>query len=114
MSFIYSLKFLLRFIINFYRILSKLPGDFFHFNKPINKIPEVMQYLHTKVEEHERTLDPNNPRDYIDVFLIEKSRMNKLHPDEDEKAHYFTGNKSISLQATFTENVLNLLLCLII
>lgn len=55
------------------------------------KDAEVIKYLATKVEEHMKTLDPNNPRDYIDKFLIEKDRKNKLHPGEENNSHYFTG-----------------------
>ena len=51
----------------------------------------MLRYLHTKIEEHIKTLDSNNPRNYIDVFLIEKERKSKFHPGEENKSHYFTG-----------------------
>lgn len=71
--------------------MLKLPGDPLKRKKALFKESEVIQYLHSKVEEHVKTLDPNNPRDYIDVFLIGKNNKLKFHPEEENKSHYFTG-----------------------
>lgn len=71
--------------------MLKLPGDPLHGKNALIKEAEVIQYLHTKVMEHVKTLDPNNPRDYIDVFLIEKNHKLKLNSEEQNKSHYFTG-----------------------
>ena len=72
-------------------LLSKLPGDLGHVKQALKAELEVMQYLHSKVEEHIKTLDPSNPRDNIDKFLIEKNLHSKLHPGQEDKTHYFTG-----------------------
>ena len=51
----------------------------------------VIKYLHLRMEQHVKTLDPNNPRDYIDVFLIEKLKHQELYPGKENQSHYFTG-----------------------
>ena len=42
--------------------------------------------MNTFIEQHRATLDPSNPRDYIDAFLIE---LNALADSKDE--HSFFG-----------------------
>lgn len=60
--------------------LSKFFFDYslFGFGALKNAINDVRGYIVAQVKEHESTLDNNNPRDYIDSFLIEqKERKNK-------------------------------------
>ena len=52
---------------------------------------EVMDYLQSKIAEHIKTLDSAHPRDYIDMFLIEKNHMEKLSPGKADQLHFFTG-----------------------
>lgn len=52
----------------------KLPGDYLGFKKGIEDQKSVMAYFSKKIKEHECTLDPKNPRDFIDAFLIEKQK----------------------------------------
>lgn len=73
----------------------KLPGDHFGLKKGIEDQKWVMAYLSKKIREHERTLDPENPRDLIDAYLIEKRKEENLTPTS-APPHYFTG--IISLQ----------------
>lgn len=35
----------------------------------------VLDEYQTDIEEHRRTLDPNEPRDYVDMFLIEEMKV---------------------------------------
>ncbi|XP_070592857.1 cytochrome P450 2C11-like [Erythrolamprus reginae] len=47
------------------------------------KVDEFCDYIHEKVDLHKKTLDPQNPRDYIDCFLlrIEKAVWGPKIPD---------------------------------
>ena len=54
--------------------LKYFPGT----HRQIHKIlQEILEYTDHSVEKHRATLDPNNPRDFIDTFLI---RMEKVSP----------------------------------
>lgn len=52
--------------------MKVLPG-------PHNKIFELFKvlsgFLGEEVERHQKDIDPNNPRDYIDAFLIEMEKV---------------------------------------
>lgn len=61
-----------------------LPGDYFGFKKGIKDQKLLMAYLSQKITEHECTLDPDNLRDYIDAFLIQKRQENST-------SRFFTG-----------------------
>ncbi|XP_011372335.1 cytochrome P450 2C42-like [Pteropus vampyrus] len=57
-------------------IIHYLPGSH---NKLIEKIIEQKKFILEKVKEHQKSLDLNNPQDFIDYFLIkmEKEKHNK-------------------------------------
>ena len=55
---------ILRFIPPFRKRFYELSKAFEEFNK----------FLEEEIQEHEETLDPENPRDYIDMFLIQKEK----------------------------------------
>ena len=40
----------------------------------VKVVQDILTMLRANIEEHEATLDPNAPRDYIDMFLLEISR----------------------------------------
>lgn len=71
-----------------YSLLMKLPGDYFGVKQSIADQKWVMAYVSKKIAEHERTLDPDNPRDYIDAFLIEMRKENTA--SFSAKPRYFT------------------------
>ncbi|KAG9471038.1 hypothetical protein GDO78_016096 [Eleutherodactylus coqui] len=56
-------------------VMKFIPGKHQEFFKSMNKLH---QFVREKVKINEMTLDPNNPRDYVDAFLIkiEKDKMN--------------------------------------
>lgn len=47
-------------------IIKYLPGKHIEFAK---RIDDVKNFILEKVKEHQKSLDPANPRDYIDCFL---------------------------------------------
>ncbi|XP_053118958.1 cytochrome P450 2C5-like isoform X2 [Hemicordylus capensis] len=51
----------------FHRIMDYLPGPHQTYFKNLSN---VQDWIAQKVKDHERTLDPNNPRDFIDYFLL--------------------------------------------
>ncbi|XP_048194574.1 cytochrome P450 2C19-like isoform X5 [Perognathus longimembris pacificus] len=58
-------------------IMKHLPGSH---NKIFNNIADIRSFILDKVKEHQETLDINNPRDFIDCFLIkmEQEKQNQL------------------------------------
>uniref|UniRef100_A0A5F8H4J2 Cytochrome P450 n=1 Tax=Monodelphis domestica TaxID=13616 RepID=A0A5F8H4J2_MONDO len=57
-------------------LIKRLPGN----HRTINKnVLEVRNFIMDEVKKHQETLDPNNPQDYIDCFLI-KMQQEKLNP----------------------------------
>ncbi|XP_038131802.1 cytochrome P450 2J6-like [Cyprinodon tularosa] len=49
-------------------VMKYLPGPH---NKIFTIYNSILNFLHEEVENHKKDLDHNNPRDYIDTFLIE-------------------------------------------
>ena len=39
-----------------------------------NAFKEFNKFLEDEIEEHEKSLDPNNPRDFIDMFLVQAEK----------------------------------------
>ncbi|KAM4641735.1 cytochrome P450 2F2-like [Discoglossus pictus] len=56
-------------------IMDYVPGPH---KKIFSNFESLVDFVEKRVEENKKTLDPNNPRDYIDCFLIkmEKEKMN--------------------------------------
>lgn len=52
--------------------MKYLPGKHKEFSK---KIYDVKNFILEKVKEHQETLDPDNPRDYIDCFLTKMEQV---------------------------------------
>ncbi|XP_076837604.1 cytochrome P450 2G1-like [Brachyhypopomus gauderio] len=49
------------------------------------EVDNIRNFTKEKIKTHEETLDPNNPRDFIDCFLI---RMNQVKDSPDTEFHY--------------------------
>ncbi|XP_013210325.1 cytochrome P450 2B1-like [Microtus ochrogaster] len=71
-------------ISSFHGQMYELYSGFLKFFTGIHKqiyknLHEVLEYIGHSVEKHQATLDPNNPRDFIDSYLIhmEKEKSNK-------------------------------------
>lgn len=56
----------------FPRLMEWLPGQQ---HKMFAKIEELREFIMKKILEHQDTLDPNSPRDYIDCFLMRLSQV---------------------------------------
>uniref|UniRef100_A0A5F9CPH3 Cytochrome P450 2E1 n=1 Tax=Oryctolagus cuniculus TaxID=9986 RepID=A0A5F9CPH3_RABIT len=59
---------------NFSNYLQYMPGSH---RKVIKNTCEIKEYTLARVKEHQKSLDPSCPRDFIDCLLIE---MEKVHP----------------------------------
>uniref|UniRef100_A0A8C9Q030 unspecific monooxygenase n=1 Tax=Spermophilus dauricus TaxID=99837 RepID=A0A8C9Q030_SPEDA len=57
---------------NFPALIDYLPGSHHIVSKNIDY---TMNYILEKVKEHEESLDVNDPRDFIDCFLIKKAQV---------------------------------------
>uniref|UniRef100_A0A8C9PX41 unspecific monooxygenase n=1 Tax=Spermophilus dauricus TaxID=99837 RepID=A0A8C9PX41_SPEDA len=60
---------------NFPALIDYLPGSHHIVSKNIDY---TMNYILEKVKEHEESLDVNDPRDFIDCFLIKKAQVQFL------------------------------------
>jgi hypothetical protein len=56
-------------------IIDYLPGSH---NKILKNFADVKSYVLEKVKEHQESLDVNNPRDFIDCFLIKMEQVKCL------------------------------------
>uniref|UniRef100_A0A3Q2DN33 Cytochrome P450, family 2, subfamily N, polypeptide 13 n=1 Tax=Cyprinodon variegatus TaxID=28743 RepID=A0A3Q2DN33_CYPVA len=54
-------------------VMKYLPGPH---NKIFTIYDSILNFLHEEVENHKKDLDHNNPRDYMDAFLIEMENSN--------------------------------------
>lgn len=53
-------------------LIHYLPG--IH-NELFKNVTEQKKFILEKVKEHQESLDPNNPRDFIDYFLIKMEKV---------------------------------------
>uniref|UniRef100_A0A1A7Z087 Cytochrome P450, family 2, subfamily J, polypeptide 2 n=1 Tax=Iconisemion striatum TaxID=60296 RepID=A0A1A7Z087_9TELE len=58
----------------FPKIMDHLPGPH---NKIFSNYTAISKFLAEEIEKHKKDLDPSNPRDYIDTFLIEMENKQK-------------------------------------
>ncbi|XP_075895319.1 cytochrome P450 2J5-like isoform X2 [Nelusetta ayraudi] len=56
---------------SFPTVMKHLPGPH---NKIFEKTNTVKNFISEEVQRHQKEIDPNNPRDYIDAFLIEMEK----------------------------------------
>ncbi|XP_040179166.1 cytochrome P450 2G1-like isoform X2 [Rana temporaria] len=68
----------------FPRIMTFIPGKHQQF---LSNMQKLLQYVRKRVEKNKETLDPDNPRDYVDAFLIkmekDKNNPNSVYNMED-------------------------------
>lgn len=55
-------------------LVELLPGNHL---KLINDVDELKDFSRGKVQEHKDSLDPDNPQDFIDCFLIRLKQVSK-------------------------------------
>lgn len=70
----YNFLFVLQLYESFPSVMKHLPGPH---NKLFTNFDLVKDFIHEEVEKHKKDLDHNNPRDYIDTFLIEMDKVRK-------------------------------------
>ncbi|XP_051837816.1 cytochrome P450 2C23-like [Antechinus flavipes] len=69
--------------IKLYNVYPSLIKHFPGSHRTIHKnIIEIRGFIMNQVKEHEEILDPNNPQDYIDCFLI-RMQQEKMNPESD-------------------------------
>lgn len=54
-----------------------LPGKH---HKMFAKMQELKEFVVKKIQEHQDTLDPSSPRDYIDCFLTKLNQVRQNKP----------------------------------
>lgn len=65
----------------FPRLMGWLPG---RHHEMFDKFEKVRRFTMEKIKEHQETLDPSSPRDYIDCFLIRLHQVRqRLQPNLD-------------------------------
>lgn len=63
----------------FSSVMKHLPGSQ---QQAFKELQGLEDFIAKKVEQNQRTLDPNSPRDFIDSFLI---RMLEVNPEDREQ-----------------------------
>ncbi|XP_008593138.1 PREDICTED: cytochrome P450 2C9-like, partial [Galeopterus variegatus] len=67
-------------------ICNTFPSLFDYFpgihNKLFKNIASLKSYITEKIKEHQESLDINNPRDFIDCFLIKMEQEKHIQPSE--------------------------------
>ena len=75
-------------IINILPWLRHLPGDLFGVKSKVNKMNEIVEFFKEMIEEHRKTFDENNIRDFTDAFLAEQKHQAHVMDS------IFTGNQN--------------------
>ncbi|XP_045217164.1 cytochrome P450 2C9 isoform X1 [Macaca fascicularis] len=83
---------------NFSPIIDYFPGTH---NKLLKNIAFVKSYILEKVKEHQESMDMNNPRDFIDCFLIKMEK--EKHNQQSEFNIENLENTAVDLFAAGTE-----------
>ncbi|XP_011787364.1 PREDICTED: cytochrome P450 2C9-like isoform X1 [Colobus angolensis palliatus] len=83
---------------NFSPIIDYLPGTH---NKLLKNVAFVKSYILEKVKEHQESIDMNNPRDFIDCFLIKMEK--EKHNQQSEFAIENLENTAVDLFGAGTE-----------
>ena len=56
----------------FPRVMKHMPGPH---NKLFSNYNAILDFLREEIQSHKQDLDHNNPRDYIDSFIIEMEKV---------------------------------------
>lgn len=67
----------------FSSVMKHLPGPQ---QQAFKELQGLEEFITKKVEQNQRTLDPNSPRDFIDSFLI---KMLEVNPEAKERGRRF-------------------------
>uniref|UniRef100_A0A3B4AA09 Cytochrome P450, family 2, subfamily N, polypeptide 13 n=1 Tax=Periophthalmus magnuspinnatus TaxID=409849 RepID=A0A3B4AA09_9GOBI len=59
--------------VSFTWLMKRLPGPH---NRMFEDVVKIHEFISEEVENHKKDLDPSNPRDYIDSFIIEMKNTN--------------------------------------
>ena len=78
MVFIFSSKILIASLL-FPWLRFVLPS-YTGYNKRLNILSKMRSFIYREIEKHEAELDEDNPKDYIDVFLLERFTVHHQHP----------------------------------
>ncbi|XP_069799539.1 cytochrome P450 2C8-like isoform X2 [Dendropsophus ebraccatus] len=69
-----------------WQLLNAFPTIFRHIPGPHRKVQKniwsLKEFVMDQVKEHQKTLDPNCPRDFIDCFLIRMEQDKEIHNTE--------------------------------
>lgn len=71
----YNLFYPKQLYVGFPQVMQYLPGPH---NKLFSNFNATKELFHEEIEKHKKELDRNNPRDYIDAFLIEMENVCRL------------------------------------
>ena len=82
-------------LLNIFPALRHIPGDPFGAKIRIERIRNVLKFLREIVEEHRKSFDEDNIRDYIDAYLVEQKRQ------VDVKDSTFTGKIAFVFSCAF-------------
>lgn len=58
-------------LVNYFPFLETFPTDPFKTRQTLNTVEKVQKVTRSWVDHHKATLDSNNPRDIIDLYLIQ-------------------------------------------
>ena len=60
----------------FPRVMKHLPGPH---NKIFSNYNAILDFMMEEIESHKKDLDHNDPRDYMDSFIIEMDKVYERH-----------------------------------
>ncbi|XP_053328569.1 cytochrome P450 2A11-like [Spea bombifrons] len=63
----------------FPRVMRHVPG---HHQHIFHNMEKLLLYVEDRVKQNQKTLDPSNPRDYVDTFLI-RMEKEKMDPESE-------------------------------
>lgn len=88
-----------KFFFFFFQIFNLFPF-IKHFPGPHQKIyqnaEELKGFIREAVQEHRETLDPDNPRDFIDAYLLEIEKVRYHHDNPLQKLYSLVFDGTVS------------------
>ena len=61
------------------------------YNKRLEFLSKIRTFIYREIEKHEKELDEDNPKDYIDVFLLERSIAQQRDQVQIKRHNYIGG-----------------------
>ncbi|XP_069130180.1 cytochrome P450 2J6-like isoform X2 [Argopecten irradians] len=65
-------------------VVRHLPGDLFSVKRLVQNFEDIKEFINEQVIEHRNTLDKDNQRDFIDVFLLQQTKNGEENPVFDD------------------------------